>query len=99
MGTSYLASPVPNVLTRQDEQEHTVRRGLHARRGEESVKAIHGVAPNRGACLCLRTPLVRFGADLSFGESCGEVRCGAVRLKHGNKRTTPCAHRSEVLDV
>ena len=49
MGTSYLASPVPNVLTRQDEQEHTVRLGLHARRGEESVKAIHGIAPNRDA--------------------------------------------------
>ena len=31
----YQASPVPNVLTRQEEQEHTVRRGLHARRGEE----------------------------------------------------------------
>ena len=87
------------MLTRQDEQEHTVRRGLHARRGEESVKAIHAVAPHRGACLCSQTPWVQFGADVSFGESCGEVRCGAVRLKHGKKRTTPCAHRSKVRDV
>ena len=88
-----LASPVPNVLTRRDEQEHNVRRGLHARGGERFVKAAHGVAPTRGACLCLQTPLVRFGEDLSFRESRGEVRV----VQFGQNTVTNEPHRAHTV--
>ena len=86
------------MLTTRDEQAHSVRRGLHAFRGEGIINAFQGVAPNPGAfLLCLQKQMVWLGADGTFGQLCGAVRCCSE--KNGKKLNTPRAHRTKLLDV